>query len=182
MPATPPTAELSHATTFGSQADPHASMGRARLRFTAERGDDSFFERLGQELAQHPDVQTVRVSARTGSVLFSHRGALAPILDFAAERGLFVVAARPLARTPMRRIQLAIADMDRRLARETRGVFSLGTATFLGLVAAGLYQARRGKLLPAGTTLFSYAFDVMQREAEREAADSPVRPEDVAGT
>jgi hypothetical protein len=159
----------------------HSTTGRARLRFAGMGGDADGFEQLAHALAQHPYVEQVRVSARTGSMLVLHRAELASILAFAQERGLFVVVGQP-AHTPMRRIEAAIGDMDRRLARETKGAFSLGTATFLSLFAAGLYQMRQGKLLPAGMTLFNYALEVMQREASREGTASRRRPDAVAAS
>lgn len=145
----------------------HAVDGRARLRFPKEAANQPFFERVGAALLEHPDVDEVRITARTASLLLLHHGQLSSILAHAAEAELFCVA-KPVPHTPMRRVEIAIAELDDRLARESNGAFSLGTATFVGLLAAGIYQVRAGKLFPAGMTLFNYALDVMLREASKE--------------
>ncbi|MFM2417391.1 MAG: hypothetical protein RL385_2114 [Pseudomonadota bacterium] len=155
---TVPTAELSHATP-----------GRTRLRFRDRVMDEPFLAAVADAILKQDGVTEVRVNARTGSVLVLHTTLLDSLLSDAEAAGLFRVA-RQAPRAPMHRLTAALADADDRLAVASNGSFSLGTLAFIGLAAGGLFQLRAGKFLPAGMTLFNYALEVMQREANRENA------------
>jgi hypothetical protein len=146
----------------------HAMPGRARLRIDERKGDAGYFDRLGHELAEHAAVRSVHVTTATSSVLVLHEGALESILDHAAVRGLFVATVAP-ARAPMRRLRDGIDVFDARLARATDGAVSLSGLTFVGLVGAGMWQVRRGMVLPAALTVFANALKALDRAADTEA-------------
>lgn len=152
----------------------HAIAGRARLRIQDRLTDEAFFASLASGLSQHPTVRDVRVSAHTGSLLILHDDELRPIIEYAAERGLFDVVASP-PRASMRGLRQAIDRVDEQIAAETDDALSLGKVAFVALAGAGLWQAAQGRLLPAGVTLFNYALGVMGWVAHRESTISPHR-------
>lgn len=148
----------------------HQIEGRMRLRIAARQGDEAFFAELAQKLASHAAVSEVRYSARTGGVLVLHGGAAAEVLDHLRASGVVTVAASPPS-APMTHIASALERAEQRLARATHTTATMEGLAFVGFVAGGLYQAYRGKLLPAGLTLFEYAWDVLRRGVVRETAE-----------
>lgn len=150
----------------------HAIAGRARLRIDERRDDEGFFAALAERLSQHPAVREVRANASAASLLILHEGDLQSITEFAQQRGLFDVAA-PAARSSMRNLQAVIEGLDARIASETGDAASLGKLAFVALVGAGLWQAKQGKFLPAGVTLFNYALGVMGWVTNRESTGYP---------
>jgi hypothetical protein len=146
----------------------HTMKGRSRIRFPHQRGNDAFFDHVATVLSRHSSVLQLRVSPDTGSVLVLHTGDLAPILAHAQKTGLFEVAPPPPPRAALRHLANAIEAADDRVAKETNDTFSVGTLAFLGLLGAGIFQAKNGHLLPAGMTLFKHALEMMHWVASRE--------------
>ncbi len=159
----------------------HSVTGRARLRVDGRSADSAFFDNLATALLAHPAVREVRSSALTGSVLILHAGEIDEIVNDAQARGLFELAtAAPPARAPMQRMRASIDTLDAQIAEGTADVLSLGKLAFAGLVAAGVWQARRGYLFPASMTVFNYALKVMEWTADREPMSSQTRSRPVA--
>lgn len=151
----------------------HTSAGRLRLR-AARAMDESFLGELARKLTESPAVHEVRTSARTGSVLILYDGERDALLEFLRELELFELAT-PKQRTPMHRIKRAIEEADERLAHRTHGAVTVGSITFAAMTVAGLWQSARGEMLPSGIALLQYALQALEREAEREIADSRSR-------
>ena len=150
----------------------HTMKGRTRIRFPQQRGNAGFFDHVATVLSRHSSVLQLRVSADTGSVLILHTGDLAPILTHASKLGLFEVAPPSPPKASLRHLRDAIEAVDDRVAKETHDTFSVGTLAFLGLLGAGIFQAKNGHLLPAGMTLFKHALEIMHWVAEREPTNS----------
>jgi hypothetical protein len=165
MAAEPPTGYIVHSTT-----------GRVRFRFPAQRGDAEFFDSVAMGLARHSSVLEARASAQTGSVLVLHTGDLASLVAYAQKRGLFEAAAPPGPPTSFRRIRDAFETLDDRVAKGTGDTLSVSKLMFFGLLGAGIFQANRGHLFPAGMTLFKHALEIMDWVADREPSNSQHRP------
>src|SRR5262245_1589222 len=153
----------------------HSTTGRVRFRFPEQRGDAAFFESLAAGLARVGSVLETRASSHTGSVLVIHTGDLPALIAQAQTRDLFDVSTAPLPAASFRRIRNTIDSVDDRVAKGTGEVLSVGKLLFLGLLGAGIYQANRGHLLPAGMTLFKHALEIMDWVAERESTNSQHR-------
>jgi hypothetical protein len=164
MPPDRPTAYIVHSTT-----------GRVRFRFPEQRGNAPFFDSIAVGLARHSTVLEARASAHTGSVLVLHTGDLPQLISHAQKRGLFDVSTAPLPAASFRRIRNAIDSVDDRVAKGTGETLSVGKLLFVGLLSAGIFQANRGHLLPAGMTLFKHALEIMDWVAEREPTNSQTR-------
>ncbi|HKU40640.1 MAG TPA: hypothetical protein VJR89_20910 [Polyangiales bacterium] len=158
----------------------HSTTGRVRFRFPEQRGDAPFFEALAAGLGRVPNVLETRASAHTGSVLVLHTGDLPSLISQAESRELFDVSTAPLPAASFRRMRDAIDSLDDNVAKGTGEVLSVGKLLFLGLLGAGIYQANRGHLLPAGMTLFKHALELMDWVAERESTNSQSRAQSVS--
>jgi len=154
----------------------HSTTGRVRFRFPDHRGNAEFFDSVAMGLARHSSVLEARASAHTGSVLVLHTGDLSQLIAHAQKRGLFDVSAAPLPLASFRRIRDVLTDVDDRVAKGTGETLSVGKLLFVGLLGAGLFQANRGHLLPAGVTLIKHALELMEWGAERESGNSQQRP------
>ena len=153
----------------------HSTTGRVRFRFEGQRGDSSFFESLSSSLARLGSVIETRVSSHTGSVLVLHTGDLQQLVSAAQKRGLFEVGPPPPPAASARKVLDAIESLDDRVAKSTGETLSVGKLLFMGLLGAGILQAKQGHLLPAGMTLFKHALEVMHWVAEREPTNSQHR-------
>jgi hypothetical protein len=146
----------------------HAQPGRVRIRFLDKTNDEAFFLTLGRTLRQWPESVRVVTNALTGSVLLAYRGDLPTLLDYAEERGLFrvlagdhsrgVVDVEAHPRIPSSRDHIEQAE------EQSREVDALVGVTLLGLA---VFQARRGKFLPAGLTLVFNAIDFLRPVGHR---------------
>lgn len=150
----------------------HSTTGRVRFRFPHQQGDAAFFDMLATGLAGLASVLETRASSHTGSVLVLHTGDLSNLIAQAQTRGLFDVSTAPLPAASFRRIRNTIDAADDLVAKGTGDTLSVGKLLFFGLVGAGIYQANRGHLLPAGMTLFKHALEIMDWVAERESTNS----------
>jgi hypothetical protein len=146
----------------------HAMPGRARVRVLAKMGDEAFFSELGRAVGAHPDVREVRCNVGTASVLIVHQGPLEPILKRLVVQGYVRLAPQGPKHSALHRLEFALERGNERLVAQTQGAVSFETLTFLAMFAAGLWQLKRGKFLPAGMTLFSYAYEALLRDSFRE--------------
>lgn len=136
----------------------HRIEGRTRLRIRSHRGDEAYFEHVGEELARCPGVETVRVSPRTGSVLLEHEAALDAIGRYAASHDLFEIEIPEEPHLPpLARVYEEVLWIDRRMRARTADNVDLETLAFYALVGAGIYKIVRGDALPAGMTLLVQA-------------------------
>jgi hypothetical protein len=154
----------------------HVSPGRARLRVPERLGDREFFATLEEALRAEPSVREVRSNPITGSVLIQHDEPLEPILAYLSRIELLETLPRRAVRSAVHALQMALERGNARLLHHSRGALSFETLSFFGMLAAGVYQLRRGKFLPAGMTLFTYALESLEREARRDTESTTGEP------
>lgn len=153
----------------------HQLPGRLRLRVADRRRDTAYFEQLAQQLGQCPGVVEALVRPLTGSVLILHEGRDSDvILEYARVFNLFEVAqpvapALPAADRPGQVIRQRLRQVDRWMRHESRDQTDLRSVAFVGLLGAGIWQALRGNLLPAGATLLWYALALTRNQMPAEA-------------
>lgn len=151
----------------------HWAPPRARLRIDSRRRDAAYFEALADELDRCPAVGAFAVNPLTASLLLNLSAPLAAVDGWARERGLFALA--PLSEDEesldrLLRDALALAGLS---PRRAGGAPTLDALIVLSLLAAAVFQFRRGNVLPAAATLLWSALDrgrSMGREAGRRAA------------
>jgi hypothetical protein len=105
-------------------------------------------------------------------VLIGHQGALEPILERLSAQGHVRFSPQGPKQSALHRLEFALERGNERLIAQTQGALSFETLTFLAMFAAGLWQLKRRKFFPAGMTLFSYAYEALQRDSFREVERS----------
>jgi hypothetical protein len=122
----------------------HSTPGRIRLRVAREHRSHERLERLRERLAAHPDVDSVEIDERTGSVLVRGasnerlRAALAPVVELVEESGPEGV--------PQAGVNLAVQlvrGLDGRLQAATGGHLSLRWLVPATFAAAAIRQLIR---------------------------------------
>lgn len=112
--------------------------GRLRLRLErAGRNEEALFA-IAKTLRSAPGVESVTASPVTGALLIVHHGDSRQVLDYARQHQLLSPIKAPP--TQLRPSAQATNDARDMLAK-------MGALTLFGLA---LYQAQRGKFLPAG--------------------------------
>lgn len=147
----------------------HRMPRRARLRLALRDDELALLAQVSRGLSEIDSVTAVKPSERTRSIVILFEGELDRILEQAQARGLFELGPPRSTRKPLRRLRLNIEHADAAMADGTRGAMSLGSMTFFGLVAFGLFQAQRGQILPPTITLFHYAMVVLNWGADQES-------------
>ena len=151
-----------------------SSPGRARLYVDNRRGDERFFSEAANVLLEHPGVDEVRASTSAASLLILHHADLDAILTHAQARELFDLDAKPS--TPIAKVRKSIDVLDDQIAKSSDDTMNLGKVMFVALLGAGIWQIRKGYILPAGLTVFNYALKAMEWGHEREVSISRKRP------
>jgi hypothetical protein len=122
---------------------PHAQLThriphRLRVRVSSRKGNRTYFRMASERLGEQPIVRSVRVSARTGTILIAHEGYAHDIARLARELGVFDL--------PEAALLHAVAE---RTVGRVVGVEPT-SAVAAGLAGMGVYQALRGNLLGSG--------------------------------
>lgn len=149
----------------------HRARGRVRLRVPERKNDPDYFSALASAFQGAPGVRDVRVNPSTGSVVLQideaekNGSVFAP----AVQRGLIELCEQEPARaTPLFSVARALSDVGSSLRDRTEGRWDLASLSFYALIGAGLYQAARGKFMPAGGALLITAINLVNREADRQ--------------
>ena len=160
----------------------HRLASRTRLRVPDLNRNH---ERCGfvlEALSHCPEVVSVRANPVTSSIVVEHDdGALDRIAEYARDLDLFDLAPQPRlapANAPGVVMERALARADAWVRAETGGRSTLGSVAVMALLAGALWQATRGQVLPAATTLVWYALalspartrQLLQADAEEKAA------------
>lgn len=152
----------------------HAVRGRARLRFVGERGDAQFFAKAETALRAVPGVTDVEVTSGTGSIVIHYQGTWEAIERAVAAGGLITVTQKPPGPSPLERVSRLVGGLNDKLAQSSPGNADLRSLAALGLLGAAAIQVLRGKILPPGVNLISFAY-TLARESLRESKQEPVR-------
>lgn len=140
----------------------HAVPGRVRYRIPERRGDNAFFDRLQQVLADTPGVRAVAVNAGTAGVLLEFDGELEQMLAAVRAAGLFrVMDAMP--QSLAFEASAGLKTVDRNLSLITGGRLDLDGALVFTLIGLALHQALRGQWLAPASTLFWYAVTLLRQ-------------------
>jgi hypothetical protein len=141
----------------------HTMPGRVRFRVPTLQGDAQQGALLQERLSQLEGVQSVAVTAQTGSVLIEYReGRVRAELLFAATVRLLGLDAE-LARTPrpsvVRELRSLLDSLNRVVYDRTGGLLDFTSAMSILLAAIGIRQMSRegAKALPGGFTLIWWA-------------------------
>lgn len=139
----------------------HTLGHRTRLRFRQQRGDEPFFHRLRERLSQHPDIQEVRASPRTGGVLVLHRLPLQELLEYAEAEGLFQVTTSRQRASAAALARRNIRGVERRLLEASRGEIDSHALMMLALAGLTVTQVARGQLLAPASSYLWYLFQML---------------------
>ena len=140
----------------------HQMQGRLRLRIADKRRDEMYFALLKETLAQCQGVESVSVSPLAGSVLVVGTAAADEVIRFGQKAELFEVIEERL--TPYSdRLSDQVDRFDLRLRQATRGQLDVTALATVGLVAAGLWQISRRRVLPEALTILWYAASIVAR-------------------
>jgi hypothetical protein len=122
--------------------------GRLRLRVQDARADVAGFTRLAAAVHGLPAVVRLEANPHTGALLVWHEGSKDAFVDEARTHGVLdVVEAPPPSPGSSELVPVRARRRPRRDGSLERLLSRAGALTLFGLAA---YQARRGKLLPAG--------------------------------
>jgi hypothetical protein len=182
----------------------HRSRGRTRVRLSKEHRTPEKMAAIQEQLSQHPDVQSVEINQRTGSVLIKHNHEREgheilreSIAGAEALAGLILDV--PVGEDGEQdggggeygKVDATLADLASRIdewqAKRTgihgRGAFLAGGIAGLGVVQIAIYGISL-EMLP-GPVLFYIAYDVhrrvrMEEEKLEKAKQSAVGPDDVS--
>ncbi len=151
----------------------HHVKGRTRLRFPGCRGSGEQLEQLASSLESEEKVEAVTRNPTTTSLVVYHQiGDAEQLLSWAADRGLFTCRVakpqRSLSEWLGDELWSRVASTERWLARESRGTVDLTGLTALVLLSATVYQAGRGKMLPAGFTLLKSVVGLIPGSGDRD--------------
>lgn len=141
----------------------HRAPGRLRLRLPRHKGDAAALAEIERSFNDCPEVRATQSNPLTGSVLVLHRGDAEAVERYAAERVGLVLDVGALG--PEHGLRVArdrIRGLDLRLKESSGGRVGLRSLAFTGLVVAGAVQFYRGMPLPAGLTLLTQAYKLLE--------------------
>jgi hypothetical protein len=140
----------------------HQMQGRLRLRIADRRRDEMYFARLKETLARCQGVESVTVNALAGSALVIGTAAADDVIRFGQNAELFEITQRRLAPVSDR-LSDQVDRFDERLRDATNGQLDVAGLATMGLVAAGLWQISRRRVLPEALTILWYAASMLAR-------------------
>ena len=166
----------------------HAVPGRVRIRLDPRELTEEFGRELLTALTGLPDVQDVRITPRTGSVVITYDPASLDtprLIDLTRRTSLLAVtpaaraeAARPPSLTAQRVIQ-TFGEVDARLAELSNGRWDLRSVVPFLFSSLALRQALRdfGSIGAAPWYVLAwYAFDSFWKLNERQRARATEPP------
>jgi len=146
----------------------HQSPGRLRLKFPMQKGDESFFNKLGKRLLSCPGVQKVEGNPLTGSVLMLHESDSQSIVEFAREKKIFHLSEPKKTETPYHESFISsFSALNERVKSAMNGQIDFWGMTSFALIAAGIYQVARGNLvaIPWYTALY-YGSNILMKSRD----------------
>jgi hypothetical protein len=123
--------------------------GEVRFKVPRCKGDAAFFQRVAESFGGLETVDSLEINPLTGSILLFHRSTPEELAGIAREQKLFALAAHPEAVPP------ATPNGGRE-----RGQLDLRTASTLFVLALGLVQLARGRVLGPASSLLWIAWQI----------------------
>jgi Heavy metal associated domain 2 len=163
----------------------HRLASRTRLRMPDLSGDHERCDFVVEALSHCPEVVAVRANPVTASIVLEHDDvALDRIAAYARDLDLFDLEPQPPgapAKAPGVFMEHALARADAWVRAETGGRSTLGSVAVMALLAGAVWQATRGQVLPAATTLAWYALalapprarQLLESGEEKQSAREP---------
>jgi peptidoglycan/LPS O-acetylase OafA/YrhL len=140
----------------------HFSPGRLRLRVSARRGQDAFFQRATEVFAQIPTVERIEANPVTGSILLVPGVDPAALGAHAERAGLLRITLEAVGGSPLtEQLAAGFQGVNRGLRRMTGGALDLASVGVVGLLAAAVVQWNRGHVLGPAATLLWYAVGLL---------------------
>jgi hypothetical protein len=150
-----------------------------RVRVPSRRGDPAYFSTVEETLRSLTGVEGVEADPLTGGILILHRIDPGAIVDYAAQKALFLAReeeAKKAGGTVMHDVLGApFASFSRRIMAFTGNAADLSGLAVLALLSVGVYQIARGNFgAPAWYTAFWYALGIFNKSdggKERTSAE-----------
>jgi len=145
----------------------HRIAGRMRVRVPSRRGDPAYFSTVEETLRSLNGVDCVEADPLTGGILILHGADPGAIVDYAAQKGLFLAkeeAAKKTGGTVLHDVLGApFGSLSRRIRSFTGNAADLSGLAVLALLTVGVYQIARGNFAaPAWYTAFWYALGIFK--------------------
>ena len=164
----------------------HRIAGRMRVRVPSRRGDPAYFSIVEETLRGLTGVERVEADPLTGGILILHSIGPAAIVDYAAQKGLFLAKeeeAKKRGGTVLHDVLGApFGSFSRRIRAFTGNAADLSGLAVLALLTVGVYQIARGNFgAPAWYTAFWYALGIFNKsDSGKEAASAEAAGKETA--
>lgn len=139
----------------------HQLPARMRLRIDGHRGDEDFFDRIGEAILKIEGVAAVKPNPRTGSIVIHFGGGPDSLLSRIREQGFEIAFQQDATQAGRAAGMNAIRTMT---AGKISPMFVAGVA----LAALGVVQTVRGKIAVPSITAFWYALDAFRASAREK--------------
>jgi len=143
----------------------HRMSHRLRIKIPSRKGDESYFSRLRERLAECPGIEHVRVNPGIGTTLIVHSCTTKELVEFAKKKHLFEL--KRVVRAPATlfgNMAKTFEGYNKNLRTWTDGELDIQSLVFLSLLVSGIWEVARGNLtMPAWYTAFYYALGVFTR-------------------
>ena len=145
----------------------HRIAGRMRVRVPSRRGDPAYFATVEETLRSLNGIDCVEADPLTGGILILHGIDPGAIVDYAAQKGLFLAKeeeAKKAGGTVLHDVLGApFGSFSRRIRAFTGNAADLSGLAVLALLTVGVYQIARGNFAaPAWYTAFWYALGIFK--------------------
>jgi hypothetical protein len=132
---------------------------------------------VGETLRTLPGIEHVEADPMTGGILILHSADPAAIVDYAAQKGLFLAKEEDPKKAGGTIVHDMVgapfASLSKRIRDFTGSAADLSGLAVLALLTVGLYQIARGNFgAPAWYTAFWYALGIFNRSNGEKKATS----------
>ena len=138
----------------------HACAGRLRLSFPDRKEQRPFFEGICDAVLRLPGVTKVEGRPATGSLIITHEGSHAQLVEAARESG--VLSAQGVEPSAPRKETSDWQSLVEPLLKDLSTPSGAGrAAAIVALLGMALLQASRGQIMPPATTALWYALSLL---------------------
>lgn len=136
----------------------HRMPGRTRISLIEPLPSGDAVDELGEHFAALDGVEAVDIRRQTGSIVIVHNANCDPLAAAIRTRLIEIVPESPKEPfDPAKEILHRVGQFNSCLAQASEGRVDAWGLAFTGLVAAGLLQVARGRVLGPATALFGQA-------------------------
>jgi hypothetical protein len=143
----------------------HRIAGRMRVKVPSRKGDPAYFATVEETLRSLKGVEGVQADPLTGGILILHSIDAGAIVDYAAQKALFLAKeeepANPRDTALHEVLGAPFVSLSRQIKGFTGNAADLSGLVVLALLSVGVYQIARGNFgAPAWYTAFWYALGI----------------------